>query len=94
MEEIKIYENPLSKEEFTKHSINGSITNSPSKYHLIDIIKNLKFGRPAENQKMMDEWIAMMELAPERGAPFSPEIVNMVFGSADEIDDQDENIRI
>ena len=53
MEEIKIYEEPLSKEEFTKHSINGSITSSPSKYHLIDIIKNLiqrniKHRKPVE----------------------------------------------
>ena len=37
MEEIKIYENPLSKEEFTKHSINGNITNSRSEEHTSEL---------------------------------------------------------
>ena len=96
MEEIKIYEEPLSKEEFTEHSIKKSIREMPCNYHLIDIIKDLKFGRPAENQRMMDEWIAMMELAPERGAPFSKAIVDVVFGGGgDEVlPDNDDDIRI
>ena len=79
MENIKIYEKPLSKEDHKEHMINGNISKYPARYHLIDIIKKLKYGRPAENQKMMDEWIAMMELDPERGAPFSENIVNLTW---------------
>jgi hypothetical protein len=79
MEKIIIYQDPLSDSEHKAHSISGNIRKLPVRYHLIDIIKDLKHGRPAENQRMMDEWIAMMELKLERGCPFSPEIVNGVW---------------
>ncbi|GAG54274.1 unnamed protein product [marine sediment metagenome] len=81
MEEIKIYETPLSDGEHKEHSIAGLIREAPIRYHLIDVVKNLKHGRSAEDQKMIDEWIAMMELS-ERGAPFSSAIVNMAFDEA------------
>lgn len=76
-EPIKIFENPLSDEEFKQHSVEGLIRKMSSRYHLIDIIKSLKFGRP--NTQIMDEWIAMLELKPERGNPFGSDIVNGVW---------------
>lgn len=78
--EFNIVVNPLSEEEFKKHNIENKILKFPSKYHLIDVMKALKFGRPTESQNMLNKVIAMMELAPERGEPFSPEIVGLVFG--------------
>ena len=92
MEEIKIYESPLSDEEHKEHAHKGSIRQTPIRYHLIDVVKDLKHGRPATDQKMINEWIAMMELS-DRGAPFSSAIVNGVFDGTFNNDDDGE-IRI
>lgn len=88
MEEIKIYESPLSDGEHKEHSIAGLIRQTPIRYHLIDVVKELKHGRPAKDQKMIDEWIAMMELS-DRGAPFSYAIVNAVWKKAEKIDNNE-----
>ena len=90
MEEIKIYEEPLSDKEHKEHAILGLIRKTPIRYHLIDVVKDLKHGRPAEDQKMINEWIAMMEIS-DRGSPFSSEIVNGVFnGTFNNNDDNQE----
>lgn len=93
MEEITIYESPLSDEEYKEHSIKGLIRKTPIRYHLIDVVKDLKHGRPAEDQKMINEWIAMMELS-DRGSPFSSAIVNGIFDGTFGNNDSDEDIRI
>jgi hypothetical protein len=46
------------------------ILKTPIRFHLIEILKELKYGRPANNQKMIDKWIAELELNPENGEPF------------------------
>lgn len=93
MEEITIYESPLSDAEHKEHSIKGLIKQAPIRYHLIDVVKDLKHGRPVEDQKMINEWIAMMELS-DRGAPFSSVIVNGIFDGTFGNNDSDEDIRI
>lgn len=42
----------------------------PATYHLIDCLKELKFGRPVNNQEKLDEWIAELQECPENGEPF------------------------
>jgi hypothetical protein len=93
MEEIKIYEEPLSEAEHKEHAILGLIRQVPIRYHLIDVVKDLKHGRPAADQKMINEWIAMMELS-DRGSPFSAAIVNGIFDGTFGNNDSDEDIRI
>ena len=47
--------NPLTSDE--RIILSGEILESPSKFHLIDILKEIKYGRPANNQKLIDKWI-------------------------------------
>ena len=53
MEEIKIFEEPLSDKEHKEHAILGLIRKTPIRYHLIDVGKDLKHGRPAEDQMLI-----------------------------------------
>jgi len=69
MSKIKIYENPMTTEERSENF--GNILKMPVRYHLVDCLKDLKFGRPSENQKQIDKWIEELNEHPENGAPFS-----------------------
>ena len=42
--------------------------------------KELKFGRPCEDQEVLDSFIAYLELSG-KGRPFSQEVVDMIFNS-------------
>ena len=67
-EKIKIFSNPMTDEE-RKHNV-GYPLQMPSRYNLVDCLKDLKFGRPASNQKQIDKWIKELEANPENGVPF------------------------
>ena len=69
MEIIKIYTEPMTDEE---RSANLGLTlRMPGRYHLIDCLKDLKFGRPAENQHLIQKWIDELNGETEKGVPFS-----------------------
>jgi len=44
-------------EEEKKENI-GKPLKMPVRYCLVDCLKDLKFGRPVEDQKQIDKWIA------------------------------------
>ena len=69
MEEIKIYSEPLSKEEHLEHS--KDIHAMPVRYHLTDVLKRIQRGRPAESQELIQEVLTKLEENPELGVPFT-----------------------
>jgi hypothetical protein len=64
---MEIFNKPLTDEERKEHTLN--IRKMPVRYHLIDCLKDLKFGRPASNQHLLDKWIAELKDLDE-GKPF------------------------
>lgn len=68
MEEIKIYENPMTEEE-RQFNI-GKPLKMPNRYHLIDCLKELKYGRPFMSQEIIDEWINDLNKNLTKGSPF------------------------
>ena len=76
--EVIIYSEPLTKEEWKNHY--GKPLKLPTRYNLIDVFKELKFGRPCEDQEVLDSFIAYLELSG-KGRPFSQEVVDMIFNS-------------
>ena len=79
MENIEIFIRPLSDIEFKKHMMDGRILKTPNRYCLVDIFKCLKYGRPVESQKQLDQFIAFLELNNEANGPFHPDIVNATW---------------
>jgi len=69
MEDIKIFTEPMTEEQRKKNI--GLPLKMPVRYHLVDCLKDLKFGRPAENQKQIDKWIAELNENLDKGIPFS-----------------------
>ena len=72
MEEIKIYHNPLTEEE--KASNMGLPLKMPIRYHLVDCLKELQFGRPTNNQDQIQKWIDELSKNSETlesGKPFN-----------------------
>jgi len=43
----------------------------PLRYHLADCLKELKFGRPVENQTQIDKWITELNENLDKGVPFT-----------------------
>lgn len=82
MEYIKIYDTPLSKEEHITHSLERKILQMPVRYHLVDCFKELKHGRPMEDQEVLDMFIQYM-IDSNVGAPFSEFIVNITFNNGE-----------
>jgi len=76
--EVKIYMNPLSDKEHS--DLMKDILKYPIRFHLVDVFRQMKFGRPAKTQEQIQKCIDFLELNPELGEPFSPEIVNAVWG--------------
>lgn len=66
---MKIFKKPLTDEEHLKKNVN--ILKTPIRYHLIDVLKELKFGRPSNNQQIIDKWIGELEDDLEKGVPFT-----------------------
>lgn len=56
-----------------KDSLNniGKPLKTPVRFHLIDCLKELKFGRPAGNQRQISKWILELENNLENGVPFT-----------------------
>lgn len=48
----------------------GKPLKTPLRYHLVDCLKDLKFGRPIENQIMINRWIEELNENIEKGIPF------------------------
>lgn len=69
MTEIKIFTEPMTEEERLENL--GKPLQMPVRYHLIDCLKDLKFGRPAENQELIDKWISELNGDPDKGKPFT-----------------------
>jgi len=69
MEEIEIFSAPMTEEELSENT--GKPLQMPVRYHLIDCLKELKFGRPSGNQDLIDKWIAELNENLEEGIPFT-----------------------
>ena len=69
MKDIKIFMQPMTEKE-RKQNI-GNPLKMPVRYHLVDCLKDLKFGRPAENQELINKWIAELDENLDKGVPFS-----------------------
>lgn len=67
---MKIYSKPLTDEERSKNENFGKPLKTPVRYHLIDCLKELKFGRPTSNQKLLQNWIDELYDDPDKGVPF------------------------
>lgn len=39
----------------------GKVLKAPVRYHLIDCLKDLKYGRPNKDQKILDEFIHILK---------------------------------
>ena len=68
-EKIKIYQKPMTKKEWSQNY--GKPLQMPVRYHLIDCLKELKFGRPSESQIQIDKWIDDLKKDLDNGIPFS-----------------------
>jgi hypothetical protein len=69
--EFGIYKNPLTEQEIKEHLYNNvRVLDNPIKYHLIDCLKQLKFGRPSSNQQILDKFIEELEQDLDKGKPF------------------------
>lgn len=53
------YTKPLSEEVFKEHNVAGKINSTPVRYHLVDVLKAMRFGRPGEDQNLLDDMIEM-----------------------------------
>jgi len=69
MEEIKIYSEPLTAKEHSKEMAN--ICKTPIRFHLIDVLKEIRYGRPVVDQHMITKWIMDLEENKEVGTPFT-----------------------
>lgn len=88
---VDIFENPLTEEEYTKHSMDRLILKTPSRYHLVDCLKELKWGRPSESQKQIEDFIQFLLLDDNLGKPFSSDIVNGAWEKGQEDKDTPAN---
>jgi len=68
MEDVKIFTEPMTDEE--RSASIGLPLKMPIRYHLVDCLKDLQFGRPAENQKQIQKWIDELNENLDNGAPF------------------------
>lgn len=53
-------EKPLSDEVFKEHNGKNKILSAPVRYHLVDVLKSLQFGRTTQDQYQLED---MMEIA-------------------------------
>ena len=74
MEKIKTYIKPLTNDERDQarkeHGGNCFLSMS-SRFHLIDSLKDLKFGKPVKYQSLVDELIELVKTREEEGVPFT-----------------------
>lgn len=68
---ITIYSEPLVDDERLTKKHQKDILNMPVRYHLIDCLKQLKYGRPTNNQEQIDKWIVELNENLDKGVPFS-----------------------
>jgi len=68
MEEIKVYTKPMTDEERSENY--GNALKTPVRYHLVDCLRDLKYGRPANNQKLIEKWIGELKEDLDKGVPF------------------------
>ena len=95
MKEIKIFEKPLSNSECNdaRNELGGNcFLSMSSRFHLIDSLKELKFGKPGKYQQLVDDLVKIIELRVDDGAPFSSDVVNGVWDNDEPVDQLDENI--
>jgi len=69
MKEMKIFTKPMTDKERSENL--GNPLKMPVRYHLVDCLKDLQFGRPAENQKQLQEWIDKLNRDLGKGTPFT-----------------------
>lgn len=68
MEKTKIYTRPMTDEERSENY--GNILKTSVRYHLIDCLRELKYGRPVNNQKLIEKWINELNENLDEGVPF------------------------
>jgi hypothetical protein len=69
MKEIKIFTKPMTENERSDNF--DKPLKMPVRYHLVDCLKDLQFGRPANNQKQIQKWITELNKNLELGVPFT-----------------------
>ena len=69
MEKLETFTEPMALDERSANI--GKPLQMPSRYHLVDCLKDLKQGRPANNQHQIDKWIAELNLNLDNGVPFT-----------------------
>ena len=65
---MKIFTKPMTKKERLLNM--GKPLKMPVRYHLVDCLKDLQFGRPAENQQIIQKWIDELNDDLKKGEPF------------------------
>lgn len=68
-EKIEIFTKPMTEKERSDNL--GKPLKMSVRYHLIDCLKELKFGRPANNQEQLDKWITELNGNLDNGVPFT-----------------------
>ena len=66
--EVKIYTKPLTEKQRLTKKHQKDILTYPARYHLIDCLKQLKFGRPVKSQEQIDKWIAELTKGTKKKA--------------------------
>ena len=65
---MKIFERPMTVEEHMENL--EDIRKAPNRFHLIDVLKHIRYGRPEEDQKAISRWIKECE-DNDIGTPFN-----------------------
>lgn len=67
---------------------------APSAHTLVECMRELKFGRPAQQQLIIDEAVNfIVARLGNDGPPFNPDILNEVFNKGKEIADASEEVQ-
>ena len=81
-DKIKVIVKPISEGAIKiamKELGDNCFLSMSSKFHLIDSLKHLKFGKPSAYQNLVDHLISIVELRIDEGTPFSEDVVNNLF---------------
>lgn len=72
---------PLQSDD-TKQEHKDTVLHAPSAHTLVECLRELKFGRPGEEQRVLDELInvAVSRLGND-GPGWPPEVIDQVFDS-------------
>ena len=56
---MKIFKKPMTVDEHM-NNLDG-VRKSPTRFHLIDVLKNIRYGRPEKDQVAITRWIKECE---------------------------------